>query len=108
ASFALHHVRTRARKAAIYRRCFRALRRGGLFVSADCFVATDRRQRYLDRDAWRAHLARTYSRARAEGFLRAWAKEDVYFPLHDEVALLERAGFSADVRWRRRSFAVVV
>ena len=107
-SFALHHVRTRARKAGIYRRCFRALRPGGLFVTADCCVATDQRQRVRDREAWRAHLERTYRPTRAEGFLRAWAKEDVYFSLAAEVDLLERAGFSVDVRWRRRSFAVVV
>ncbi len=58
-SFALHHVRTRARKAGIYRRGFRALRPGGLFVSADCCLATDRRQRERDREAWRAHLERS-------------------------------------------------
>lgn len=108
ASFALHHVRTHARKAETYRRCFRALRRGGLFVSADCFVATDRQQRARDRAAWRAHLEQSYGPRRAEGFLRAWAKEDVYFSLADEIALLERAGFTVDVRWRRRAFAVVV
>jgi tRNA (cmo5U34)-methyltransferase len=107
-SFALHHVRTRARKAGIYRRCFRALRPGGLFVIADCCLATDRRQRGRDREAWRAHLERTYRPARAEGFLRAWANEDVYFPLADEIDLLERAGFSVDVRWRHRAFAVLV
>ena len=108
ASFSLHHIRTRARKAAVYRRCFRALRPGGLFVIADCCLASDRRQRLRDRDAWRAHLERSYSARRAEAFLRAWAKEDVYVPLADEIDLLERAGFSVDVRWRRRSFAVVV
>lgn len=107
-SFALHHVRTRSRKAGIYRRCFRALRPGGLFVTADCCLATDRHQQVRDREAWRAHLERTYRPARAEGFLRAWAKEDVYFSLADEIDLLERAGFKVDVRWRRRSFAVVV
>ena len=108
ASFSLHHLRTRARKAAVYRRCFRALRPGGLLVIADCCVASDPRQRARDRDAWRAHLERSYSRARAESYLRAWAKEDVYFPLQDEITLLERVGFRPDVRWRRRSFAVVV
>jgi len=108
ASFALHHIRTRARKAAMYRRCFSAIRSGGLFVTADCCLATDPRQRARDRAAWRAHLEQHYSPKRAEGFLRAWAKEDVYFPLADEIDLLERAGFSVDVRWRRRSFAVIV
>jgi tRNA (cmo5U34)-methyltransferase len=108
ASFALHHIRTRARKAAMYRRCFRALRPGGLFVTADCCLATDPRQRGRDRAAWRAHLEQYYRPKRAEGFLRAWAKEDVYFSLEDEIDLLERAGFRVDVRWRRRSFAVLV
>ena len=108
ASFSLHHVRTRARKAAVYRRCFHALRPGGLLVLADCCVAADPRQRARDHAAWRAHLERSYSRPRAQGYLRAWAKEDVYFPLQDEIALLERAGFNVDVRWRRRAFAVLV
>jgi tRNA (cmo5U34)-methyltransferase len=108
ASFALHHVRTRARKAAVYGRCFRALRPGGLLIIADCCVSRDRGQRARDRDAWRAHLQKSYSRPRAEGFLRAWAKEDVYFSLADEMSLLDRAGFSVDIRWRRRAFAVLV
>jgi SAM-dependent methyltransferase len=108
ASFALHHVRTRARKATVYRRVARALRPGGLFVIADCCVASDRDQRALDRSAWRAHLERSYRPARAEGYLRAWAKEDVYFPLNDEIDLLRRAGFRVDVRWRRDAFAVLV
>lgn len=108
ASFALHHVRARARKAALYRRCFAALRRGGLLINADCAPASDHRQRGLDRAAWRDHLAESYSPARAEGFLRAWAKEDVYFPLDDEIEMLEAAGFAVDVAWRRKAFAVIV
>lgn len=107
-SFALHHVRTRVRKAALYRRCFKVIKRGGLLISADCTPASDRRQRALDRAAWRTHLTRTWSRARAEGFLRAWAREDVYVPLEDEMALLEGAGFRVDVAWRRGAFAVIV
>ena len=108
ASFALHHIPTRRRKAALYGRCFAALRPGGLLVNADCCVASNQRLKALDRAAWRAHLQRSYSRTRAEGFLRAWAKEDVYFRLEDEVDLLQSAGFTVDVPWRRDSFAVIV
>jgi tRNA (cmo5U34)-methyltransferase len=108
ASFALHHVPTRRRKAALYRRCFAALGRGGLLVNADCCLASHPRLQALDRAAWRAHLVRSYSRARADAFLRAWAKEDVYFRLDDEVDLLASAGFTVDVPWRRDGFAVVV
>jgi tRNA (cmo5U34)-methyltransferase len=108
ASLALHHVRTRRRKALLYARCFAALRPGGLLVNADRCLASDRRLQALDRDAWRAHLQRRYGRSRAERFLRGWAKEDVYIRLEDELDLLRRAGFAIDVPWRRDGFAIVV
>ena len=108
ASFALHHVRVRRRKAALYARCFRALRPGGVLVNADCCLASNARMQAHDRAAWRDHLAATYGRSRAEGYLRAWAKEDFYFTLDDETAMLKAAGFGVDVPWRHDSFAVVV
>jgi SAM-dependent methyltransferase len=108
ASFALHHVRTRRRKAALYARCHAALRPGGLLINADCCTASHPRLRSRDRAAWQAHLERAYTRRRAAAFLRAWASEDVYFTLEEEIALLRSAGFAVDVPWRRDSFAVVV
>jgi SAM-dependent methyltransferase len=107
ASLALHHVRTARAKAALYRRAYAALDRGGLLVSADCCPASSRRLQRADRDAWRAHLARTYSAPRADGFLHAWAREDVYFTLEAETAMLRRAGFAVDVAWRCGPFAVL-
>jgi ubiquinone/menaquinone biosynthesis C-methylase UbiE len=108
ASFALHHIRTRRQKARMYARCFTALRRGGVLVSADCCLADNPRLRGADRAAWLAHLRRRYARARAEQLLRTWAKEDVYFRLKDEVQLLRTAGFAVDVPWRHDGFAVIV
>jgi SAM-dependent methyltransferase len=108
ASFALHHVPTRRRKAALYGRCFAALRPGGILVNADCCVASSRRLEARDREAWRAHLERRYERRRAEGFLKAWAEEDVYLSLTDEIGLLQSAGFTVDVPWRQDAFAVIV
>jgi len=108
ASFALHHVRTRSTKLRLYRRIRAALRPGGLFISADCHPSADRAHWRAQRDAWKAHLRASYGAARAEGFLRTWAREDVYVPLDAELALLRRAGFSTDVAWRRDAFAVVV
>jgi SAM-dependent methyltransferase len=107
ASYALHHVRTRRRKAALYGRAFAALRRGGVFLSGDNFLASSRAMQAADRAAWIAHLRRRYDAARAEAFLRTWAKEDVYFTLRDELSMLEAAGFAVDVAWRRDSFAVI-
>src|SRR5262245_8638661 len=108
ASFALHHVRTRRAKAALYARCHAPLRRGGVFVSADCFLASTPRLLAVDRRAWRAHLERHYRPQQAEAYLRAWGREDVYQPLDLEVDLMRAAGFTVDVRWRRNSFAVLV
>ena len=108
ASFSLHHVPTGRRKAAVYKRCFQALRHGGMFVSADCYLAGSAQMRKRHREAWLHHLQNTYTRRKAEGFLRTWAKEDVYFTLDREIELLKEAGFGVEVTWRKDSFAVVV
>lgn len=108
ASFALHHVPTRHKKTRLYARCFAALRPGGVLVNADRCLASDPRLQALDRAAWHAHLQRRYGPRRAERFLRAWAGEDVYFPLDDEIELMQGAGFATDVPWRRDGFAIVV
>lgn len=108
ASFSLHHVDTGRRKAALYKRCFAALRDGGMLVSADCFLAMSGKLRKRHREAWLQHLQKKYSRKKAEQFLRTWAKEDVYFTLDREHELLKDVGFSVEVTWRQDSFAVVV
>jgi len=108
ASFALHHVRTRNAKIRLYRRVRAALHPGGLFISADCHPAADRARAAAQRDAWKAHLRASYGAAEAENLLRAWGREDVYVPLDSELALLQQAGFSVDVAWRRDAFAVIV
>ena len=108
ASFALHHIPTGGRKTAVYQRCFAALRPGGMLVSADCYLAVDRKIQRCHRQAWLAHLERVYTARKAESFLRTWAKEDVYFTLEREIELLEDAGFAAEVMWRKDSFGVLV
>lgn len=108
ASFALHHIPTGRRKAAVYKRCFVSLREGGAIVSADCYVAADGKIRRRNRDAWLDHLKRTYTARKAESFLRTWAKEDVYFTLDREIELLKAAGFAVELTWRKDSFGVLV
>jgi hypothetical protein len=108
ASFALHHIDTGRKKAALYKRCFNALRDSGVFVSADCFLAASARLRHRNRQAWLDHLQKKYTKKKSEQFLRTWAKEDVYFSLDRELELLKDAGFSTEVTWRQDSFAVVV
>lgn len=108
ASLALHHVHDAARKQQLYRGCRRALADGGLFVSVDCFISTDPRLAEVERNTWRAHLRRSYSEAETDAYFAAWAREDVYLPLLQELAMLREAGFEPDVIWRVAPFAVVV
>jgi len=108
ASFALHHIATSRRKAALYKRCFSSLRTGGMLVSADCYLASSTIVQKRDREAWLNHLQRAYTRAKAEKFLKTWAKEDVYFTLDREIEMLKDAGFGVEVTWRNDCFAVLV
>jgi tRNA (cmo5U34)-methyltransferase len=108
ASFALHHIEQRRAKKALYARARKALRPGGVLVSADCHPPANAALAAAGRDAWHAHLADSYGPRKAESFLQAWAGEDFYVPLDAELALLQSAGFTTDVSWRKGAFAVIV
>jgi ubiquinone/menaquinone biosynthesis C-methylase UbiE len=108
-SYSLHHVRTTRDKLALYRRCYRALRPGGVLINGDCAPASTTRGFARDLDVWFTHLGKTFgSRAKGRQVYESWADEDTYVPLADEARLLERAGFAVDVPWRRSPFAVIV
>ena len=109
ASYALHHIRTRREKQVFYRKCFKAVRPGGVLVTGDCMPASTARGFALDLDVWFDHLAKSFgSRARGRRVYESWADEDTYMPLANEVRMLTLAGFAVDVPWRRSPFAVVV
>jgi SAM-dependent methyltransferase len=109
ASYSLHHIRTPRAKLAFYRRCYRALRPGGVLVNGDCAPASTPRGFTRDLDVWFAHLGKTFgSRAQGRRVYESWAEEDTYLPLADEIRLLQRTGFAVDVPWRRSPFAVIV
>jgi SAM-dependent methyltransferase len=109
ASYSLHHIRATRAKLAFYRRCYRALRPGGVLINGDCAPASTARGFARDLDVWFTHLGKTFgSRARGRRVYESWADEDTYVPLAEEVRLLQRAGFSVDVPWRRSPFAVIV
>jgi trans-aconitate methyltransferase len=107
ASLALHHVPTAARRAKLFRRCVRALRAGGALIIADCYLSSAAAMQAADRREWLRHLERTYTASQARGYLRAWAKEDFYVELAEEIRLLTRAGFTVDIAGRHGCFAVI-
>lgn len=108
ASLALHHVKTRAAKALLYRRIARALLPGGMIVNADCCPAEDDTVAARQLRAWRDHLLETYSTSETRAHFRGWSHEDSYMPLNVEIELVRAAGFRTEVVWRRDPFAVVV
>jgi SAM-dependent methyltransferase len=109
ASYSLHHIRTSRAKLAFYRRCYHALRPGGVLINGDCAPASTPRGFARDLEVWFEHLEKTFgSRARGRRVYESWADEDMYLPLAQEICLLERAGFAVDVPWRRSPFAVIV
>jgi SAM-dependent methyltransferase len=108
ASLALHHIEQRRTRKALYARARKALRAGGVLVSADCHPAANPALAAAGRAAWHAHLASSYGPRKAESFLQAWAGEDFYVPLDVELELLQSAGFTTDVFWRKGAFAVIV
>jgi tRNA (cmo5U34)-methyltransferase len=107
ACIALHHVPAPEQKRELYRACHEALRPNGLFVSADCFPARDPRLAERHHRHWLQHLEQTYSPAESRGYLAAWANEDTYFPLDDELEWLQAAGFRTEVISRDGGFAVI-
>jgi ubiquinone/menaquinone biosynthesis C-methylase UbiE len=107
ASLALHHVTPLERKQDLYARIAHALREGGLFVTADCFPSSDPLLAKTEHDAWRGHLRATYSEEETDGYFTAWALEDTYVPLEDELMMIRRAGLAPEVVWRLAPMAVI-
>ena len=107
ACIALHHIRAAQAKQAFYARCRAALRPGGVFLNADCLPSRDESVAAQQLVQWRTHLERTYTRAESEAHLTAWADEDTYFPLDDELDWLKTAGLLPEVIWRQEGFAVI-
>ncbi len=108
AALALHHVGTRRSKQRLYRRCRAALRPRGLVITADCFPPSTPSLERQARADWIGHMGKTYTARQARAYLSTWAREDTYFPLAVELAMLGRAGFETDVVWRYGAFGVIV
>jgi tRNA (cmo5U34)-methyltransferase len=108
ASLALHHIHEAEAKQRFYAKCYAALRRGGIFANGDCFIADNPKlsQRYMK--MWDKHMSQFYTLRQVKAFTAAWAGEDKYFPLRQEIAMLAAAGFEVEVAWRRAPLAVLV
>jgi tRNA (cmo5U34)-methyltransferase len=108
ASLALHHVHDIDAKADLYRSIDEALAPGGVFLNLDAAITEGARLNALTFDRWAARMAEQgMTDAEARGNFAAWAAEDRYFPLDEELAALRRAGFAeVECFWRRGSSAI--
>ena len=108
ASLALHHVHDLGAKTELYCAIHAALAPGGVFLNLDAVVTEDPRLNALTFGRWAAHMAEHgITAAEARGHFAAWASEDRYFPLDEELAALRRAGFGeVECFWRRGGTAI--
>lgn len=109
ASLSLHHIRSLEAKEAFYSRVFDGLRGGGALVNADVNVPADGEERDRIYRFWTDHLrSRGIGEDQARQHFEEWAEEDTYFPLEDEISVLERVGFGAQRVWDEGPMGVVV
>ena len=100
-ALALHHVPTMARKLTLYKRIYRALRPGGVFVNADVAISAHLVAREQSYRRWATHLVSCgIDEQRAYEHFEAWSAEDTYFPVDDELAAMREAKFQANVSGR--------
>ncbi len=108
ASIALHHVKDMSVKARIYENIHAALRPGGIFVNADAAVAATPCLRAYAFAAWEASMRpHGIGPEEARRHFAAWAHEDYYPPLYQELSMLEAAGFREPESFWRDGPAVV-
>jgi tRNA (cmo5U34)-methyltransferase len=108
ASLALHHVHDLGAKTELYRAIHAALAPGGVFLNLDAAVTEGPRLNALVFERWAGRMAEHgITEAEARGHFAAWADEDRYFPLDEELAALRRAGFAeVECFWRRNASAI--
>ena len=109
ASLSLHHIPTIDLKAVLFARAFKALRPGGVLVNADCCMPAEEAAREPLFRHWAEHQVRNgVALEQAYANFRAWAGEDTYLPLEDELTELRRVGFQAERVWNDGPIGVVV
>jgi len=110
ASLSLHHVHDARDKVALYRRVREALSAGGVLASADAFMSQDADESRPLMKRWAAHLmANGHTEEQARDRFAQWAREDRFFAIDQELAMLREAGFaSVDVRFRKGPVGVIV
>ncbi len=109
ASLALHHVRERDQKLALYRRIAAGLRPGGVLVNADVTMPEDENERRETYQTWADHMvAQGIEQAQTWRHFDEWSREDRYFSCDAERSALEQAGLTVECRFSAPPSTVLV
>lgn len=93
ASMVLHHIEGRD-KPRFYRKLYRALSRGGVFLCIDIFISSDSRLQKLYMDKWKRFMkANGLSLKKTNEMIARHEREDRPVPFETELAMLREAGF---------------
>lgn len=110
ASLSLHHVHGTSMKRDLYKNIRKAMRAEGLLLNGDASVPQAGKLNASIMAGWAQHLVKGGdSEPEAYARFKAWAEEDRYVSLLDELAMIGEAGFSeADVLWRQGPMSVLI
>lgn len=108
ASLALHHVHELSAKQMLYGAIHDALSPGGVLLNLDAAVTEDPRLSAVVFDRMAARMGEHgITDSEARGHFAAWAEEDRYFPLDDEMQAIRAAGFAeVECFWRSNLSAI--
>jgi tRNA (cmo5U34)-methyltransferase len=108
ATLSLHHIPTLDGKRSVYANIFEALLPHGIFLNGDCTLDSAEPTHTVMLRYWMNFMANHGIPAEdARNHFAAWANEDTYQHIFDELNVLSQAGFPhPEVYWREGPFAV--
>jgi tRNA (cmo5U34)-methyltransferase len=108
ATLSLHHIPTLDAKRSVYGNIFEALLQGGVFLNGDCTLDSAEPTHTVMLRYWMDFMGNHGIREdEARKHFAAWASEDTYQQMFEELNVLSQAGFPRpEVYWRQGPFAV--
>jgi tRNA (cmo5U34)-methyltransferase len=104
-SLALHHLETNADKAKMHRKVFQALKRGGVFASADITLSIRPHLQKYYLQKWADFIRKSFTPADIEKNHERYKREDRPSILWNELKTLERIGFRyTEILWKYYNF----
>lgn len=107
-SFALHHIQTDNGKKSLYKNIYQALKKDGVFFTADLILGVNSYIKNLYERKWEEHVIDKLKDNKIENqTLRKYQADDNPSTLYEHLKWLEESGFSqVETIWKYYNFAV--